>query len=212
MRIRTYEVLHQACVLCQFLVSRNSPNCMHMNFLFAGNSVLNISPCPHFKSDKAELYIGLEVCMYLTISATSYPFTHSHYTHTRTHVTPSAILYVLYIPSLQYDQWMCQVEKMVYQFCKCHAPSVGGGGGPPHPHSASDTAGSKGWLSGLLGQTTWMHSAQQGVPYVSEEWSNFVLYINWITLNVCVSSWCNHGVRIKNLCRIISHVYIIHIQ
>ncbi len=31
----------------------------------AGYSVLNISPCPHFKSDKAGSYIGLEVCTYL---------------------------------------------------------------------------------------------------------------------------------------------------
>ena len=29
--------------------------------LFTGYSVLNISPCPHFKSDNAGSYIGLEV-------------------------------------------------------------------------------------------------------------------------------------------------------
>ena len=66
---------------------------------------------------------------------------------------------------LQYDQWMCQVEKMVYQFCKCHAPSVEGGG-PTHTYS--DKVGE--WPpSGPLEQATWMHAAQQGGPYISEE-------------------------------------------
>ena len=67
--------------------------------------------------------------------------------------------------SMQYDQWMCQVEKMVYQFCKCHAPSVGGGG---PTHTFSDKV--RDWpSSGSLEQDTWIHALQQGVPYISEE-------------------------------------------
>ena len=68
--------------------------------------------------------------------------------------------------SLQYDQWMCQVEKMVYQFCKCHAPSVGGDG-PTHFFSDKGRE----WLPlGSLEQDTWKHALQQGVPYIGVEY------------------------------------------
>ena len=45
--------------------------------LSTGYSVLNISPCPHFKSDKAGSYIGLEVCTYIQCIAITANHVHS---------------------------------------------------------------------------------------------------------------------------------------
>ena len=100
MRIRTYEVLHQACVLCQFLVSWNSSNCMHMSCLSC------FSVCRQFCAKHLTLPSlqvrqgrvvhwtwGMYVCTYITISPTSYLLTHSHYTHT---YTPYLVPYCMY--------------------------------------------------------------------------------------------------------------------
>ena len=45
--------------------------------LSTGYSVLNISPCPHFKSDKAGSYIGLEVCTHIQCIAITANHVHS---------------------------------------------------------------------------------------------------------------------------------------